>query len=119
MNLALISLDLSIILAAVRRGLVGVSLVFFGYWFDLKVDQADRDGTMEGFTWWYVVIGVSVTVAVPSLLLFELTLPAWAWGIILFSSFACSGWSMAWGDIRRYVQARREHQESLRRAGSE
>ncbi len=115
MNLAVISLDLSLLLAALRLVLVGVILIFFGYWFNQRVDRADREGTMEGYTWWYVIVGVSCTLVVPSLILFELALPAWGWGIILFYSFACSGWSMAWGDIQRYVEARRQHQKDLRR----
>lgn len=116
MNQVTIQLDLGMLAVIVRFMLAAVVLLVFGFYFNRRVELAERTGELEGFTWFYVTIGVAVTLLAPGLILFELLFPAWVWAIILFVAFACSGWPMSWGAMQRYLKARRAHQESLREA---
>lgn len=79
-----------------------LGLLFFGYWFDGQVEQWGADA--EGFTWLLVVVGNSVTLLGIGML--DLVLE-WNAGLIGLAAFAASGFFVALGSIRRYVELRR------------
>lgn len=99
------------------RDFWGVFLAFifaatvFGVGYNTFVGWLHRHGYNEGYTWAEVIIGVAGTLLLLGGLLLatgQSLLPV----LLAFALFAASGLPMAAGDIWRYAQARREHEDA-------
>jgi len=85
-----------------------VSLLVFGYAYNLLVNWLHRNGFDDGFTWLEVVFGVAITVMAAGFTI------GWGNVALVFIYFVCSGLFMAAGDINRYVQARKKENDLQR-----
>lgn len=93
-------------LSGLITAVILIALVFFGYWFNLRVEALGPDA--DGFTWLLVVIGVSVTIV--GIALIDLLVNVNA-GLLSLVAFACSGFFMVYGAVTRYITLRRRLKE--------
>lgn len=84
-----------------RFWVVLLALLLFGLVYNLVIDHVHRKGYNDGFVWLEVVVGVSATLFASGFVI------GWLNVARLFILFAASGFFMAFGDIRRFVIARR------------
>lgn len=82
-------------------------LVLFGIGYNALVGWAERVKVIEGFTSFAVALGALVTIGVTALI-------NWQFALVTLGAFTASGLPMIFGSIIRYIQARKQSQESIR-----
>ena len=80
---------------------VVLGLLLFGIGYNALIHWLHRRGLNEGYVWLEVVVGVVVTLAAASFVV------GWQTAMTLFLLFAAAGVAPAFGDMYRYVKARR------------
>ncbi len=88
-------------------------LLLFGIAYNAVIGWMERTRRIEGFVSLTVALGVGVTLAgitiplfILSMILPEMALPAWGWGVITLGAFAASGTPMMVGSVGRYWKER-------------
>jgi len=92
----------------------GVALALIGWLYDLWIARLEQHGHDRGYMAFLVVGGELLIYAVAALTLWNVTLPAGVFIVILLGYQTCAGLPIIWGSIARF-NARREAEEEYAR----